>query len=106
MAAELRAGEDVNYRLTSGERAPGTHWAGGWVDPKAGQDVMENQTSLTPAAVQPVARCYTDWAVWVPEVLFRRAFIRVNIYLLTFVTLCAFEICTSGTYEGTMIFEP
>jgi hypothetical protein len=25
-------------RFTPGERAPGTHWIGGWVDPTAGVD--------------------------------------------------------------------
>jgi hypothetical protein len=28
-------------RFTPGERALGTHWIGGWVDPKAGLDGME-----------------------------------------------------------------
>jgi hypothetical protein len=27
--------------FTPRERAPGTHWIGGWVDPKAGLDDME-----------------------------------------------------------------
>jgi hypothetical protein len=25
-------------RFTPGERSPGTHWIGGWVDPRAGLD--------------------------------------------------------------------
>jgi hypothetical protein len=29
-------------RFTSGERAPGTHCLGSWVDPRAGLDDMEN----------------------------------------------------------------
>jgi hypothetical protein len=28
-------------RFTPGERAPGAHWIGGWVGPKAGLDDME-----------------------------------------------------------------
>jgi hypothetical protein len=28
-------------RFTSGERAPGTHWIGGWVGPRAGLDEVE-----------------------------------------------------------------
>jgi hypothetical protein len=28
-------------RITPGERAPGTHWMGGWVDPTAGLDDVE-----------------------------------------------------------------
>jgi hypothetical protein len=29
------------YRLTLGKRAPGTHWIGGWVGPRAGLDAVE-----------------------------------------------------------------
>jgi hypothetical protein len=29
-------------RFTPGERAPGTHWIGGWVDPRAGLNDTEN----------------------------------------------------------------
>jgi hypothetical protein len=28
-------------RFTSVKRAPGTHWIGGWVDPRAGLDDIE-----------------------------------------------------------------
>jgi hypothetical protein len=28
-------------RFTPGERAPGTHWIGGWVGPRAGLDDLE-----------------------------------------------------------------
>jgi hypothetical protein len=28
-------------RFTHGERVPGTHWIGGWVNPKAGLDDVE-----------------------------------------------------------------
>jgi hypothetical protein len=27
--------------FTSGERGPGTHWMGGWLDPRAGLDDLE-----------------------------------------------------------------
>jgi hypothetical protein len=33
-------------RFTPGERAPGTHWIGGWVGPKAGLDDMEKRKFL------------------------------------------------------------
>jgi hypothetical protein len=29
--------------FTPGERAPGTHWIGGWVDPRAGLDDVEKR---------------------------------------------------------------
>jgi hypothetical protein len=34
-------------RFTTGERAPGTHWIGGWVDPKAGLEDVEKRKFLT-----------------------------------------------------------
>jgi hypothetical protein len=54
---------------------PGTHFIGGWVDPRAGLDDMEKWTFLTllgfklppPLVVQPVASRYTDWAIPAPE---------------------------------------
>jgi hypothetical protein len=30
-------------RFTPGEKAPGTHWIGGWVDSKAGLDDVEKR---------------------------------------------------------------
>jgi hypothetical protein len=30
-------------RFTPRERAPGTHWIGGWVDPRAGLDKVEKR---------------------------------------------------------------
>jgi hypothetical protein len=34
-------------RFTPGERAPGTHWIGGWVDLKAGLDDLQKRKFLT-----------------------------------------------------------
>jgi hypothetical protein len=34
-------------RFTTGERTPGTHWIGGWVDSRAGLDDMEKRKLLT-----------------------------------------------------------
>jgi hypothetical protein len=49
-------------RFTPGERALGTHWTGGWVEPRAGLDATEKRKFLTllglelrPLVVQPVA---------------------------------------------------
>jgi hypothetical protein len=33
--------------FTPGERAPGTHWIGGWVGPRAGLDDVEKGKFLT-----------------------------------------------------------
>jgi hypothetical protein len=34
-------------RFTPGERDPGTHWIGGWVDPRAGLHDVEKRKFLT-----------------------------------------------------------
>jgi hypothetical protein len=34
-------------RFTPGERACGTHWIGGWVEPKVGMDDVERRKFLT-----------------------------------------------------------
>jgi hypothetical protein len=34
-------------RFTPGEKAPGTHWIGGWVGLRAGLDDLEKRTFLT-----------------------------------------------------------
>jgi hypothetical protein len=41
-----------------GERAPGTHWIGGWVDPRAGLDDVEKRkfVTLTGLGVQSLSR--------------------------------------------------
>jgi hypothetical protein len=53
--------------LSRGERAPGTHWIGGWVDLRAGLDDLEKKKFLTlpdsnsdPLVVQP------DYAIPAP----------------------------------------
>jgi hypothetical protein len=39
-------------RFTPGERAPGTHWIGEWVDPIAGLDDVEKRKFLTPPGLE------------------------------------------------------
>jgi hypothetical protein len=53
--------------LTPGERAPGTHWIGGWVGPSTDLDDVKKRKFLTLpgsnsdfSVVQPVANRYTD----------------------------------------------
>jgi hypothetical protein len=62
--------------FTTRERAPGTHCIGGWVDPRAGLDDVEERKflillglELDPSVVQPVASRYTDCAIPAPHVL-------------------------------------
>jgi hypothetical protein len=38
--------------FTPGERAPSTHWIGGWVDPRAGLDDVEERKFLTLAGLE------------------------------------------------------
>jgi hypothetical protein len=63
-----------SVRFTHGERAPGTHWIGSWVDPRAGLDDMEKRKFLTiqglnsdPLVVQPVVSRHTDYAIPAPH---------------------------------------
>jgi hypothetical protein len=52
-------------------KAPGTHFIGGWVDPRTSLDNMEKWKFFTlkglelppPLVVQPVASRYTDWDI-------------------------------------------
>jgi hypothetical protein len=62
-------------RFTPRERAPGTHWIGGWGGPRVVLDAMVKRkipTSFlesnprTPI-VQPVAQSYTDCAIMAPK---------------------------------------
>jgi hypothetical protein len=39
-------------RFTPGERAPGTHWIGGWVGPRAGLDDMEKWKFFPPPGLE------------------------------------------------------
>jgi hypothetical protein len=39
-------------RFTPGERAPGSHWIEGWVDPRAGLDNMEKWKLLPPHGLE------------------------------------------------------
>jgi hypothetical protein len=55
------------------EKASGTTSVGGWVDPRAGLEAMENTKYTTPVgnqtpAVQPVVRPYTDWDILPPAI--------------------------------------
>jgi hypothetical protein len=50
LTSALAEGEWSDSRpgcFTPGERAPGTHWIGGWVDPRAGLDNVEKRKFLT-----------------------------------------------------------
>jgi hypothetical protein len=58
-------------RFIPRERAPGTHWIGDWVGPRAVLDAVGKRKIPTPRresiprtpVVQPVAQCYTDWVI-------------------------------------------
>jgi hypothetical protein len=57
--------------ITPKERAPGTHWIGGWVGPRAVLDAVakreipshRRQWNPRTPIVQSVAQRYTDWAI-------------------------------------------
>jgi hypothetical protein len=58
-------------RFNPRERAPGTYWIGGWLDPRAVLDAVVKRKIPCPRwepkirtpIVQPVAQRYTDWAI-------------------------------------------
>jgi hypothetical protein len=58
-------------RFTPRERAPDTHWIGGWEGPRAVLDTMVKRKIPSPrresnrrtSIVQPLAQRYTDWAI-------------------------------------------
>jgi hypothetical protein len=58
-------------RFTPMDRAPGKHWIGGWVGPRAGLDTMSKRKIPSPCwesnpddpIAQSVASHYTDWAI-------------------------------------------
>jgi hypothetical protein len=58
-------------RFTPRERAPGTHWIGCWVGPRAVLDAVvkreipntRRESNPRTPIVQPVAQRYTDWAI-------------------------------------------
>jgi hypothetical protein len=56
-------------RFTPRENSPGTHWIGGWVDPRAGLDdgekILNPTGSRTPTLCRPASR-YTDYAIPAP----------------------------------------
>jgi len=57
LASALDGGEWSASRpshFTPRERAPGTHWFGGWVGPGAGLDmVLNREIPSTPPAIEP-----------------------------------------------------
>jgi hypothetical protein len=60
LTSALAAGEwsaSRSCRYTPGEIAPGTHWIGGWVGPRAGLDDVETRKFLTlPGLETPTPR--------------------------------------------------
>jgi hypothetical protein len=58
-------------RFTPRERAPGTHWIGGWMGSRAILDAvmkriipsLPRESNPRTPIVQPVAQRYTDWAI-------------------------------------------
>jgi hypothetical protein len=73
LTSTLAGGEWSGSRpghFTPDERAPGTHWIGGWVDARAGLDDVKMGKFVTlpgleldPSVFQPVASRYTDYAI-------------------------------------------
>jgi hypothetical protein len=50
---EVRGELQAPAALPPGERAPGIHWVGGWVAPRADLDPMENRKILPLLGIEP-----------------------------------------------------
>jgi hypothetical protein len=75
--------------FTPGERTPGTHCTGGWVDRRAGLDTeargkilcLRRGSNPDHPVVQPVVRHYTAWANPAPTPSCTYLFIQVSAYM-------------------------
>jgi hypothetical protein len=58
-------------QLYPGERAPSTHWIGGWVDPRAGLDDVEKGKFLTlpELELRPLGRPARTYSLYRPRYL-------------------------------------
>jgi hypothetical protein len=57
---------NITTRTLYSQEWPGTHYTVGWVGLRAGLDGAENLAppqEFDPRTVQPVASCYTDYAI-------------------------------------------
>jgi hypothetical protein len=74
-------------RFTPGERAPGTHWIGVWVDPRVGVDDLEMRKFLTLPGLElwPLSRPARS------QFLYRLLITRSRIYLTSKVLGCLFS---------------
>jgi hypothetical protein len=54
-------------RFASREKAPGTHWIGGWVGSRTGLNHVERR-NCNPSVIQPVESYYTECAIPVREI--------------------------------------
>jgi hypothetical protein len=73
-------------RFTSRERAPGTHWIGGWVGLRAvlcagvKRKISSHRRESNPRTpiVQPVAQSYSDWAIMARNIFILPCFFSVR----------------------------
>jgi hypothetical protein len=63
------SGQLIAPAALSQEKSTGTHWIGGWVDPRAGLDAVIHLPGLEPPITQPVAQCHTTELAWLREVI-------------------------------------
>jgi hypothetical protein len=75
----------ISCHFTPGERAPSTHWIGGWVGPrpvlKAENSWFYLDSNSDPSVVQPVASRYTDCAIPAPGKFINSSWISITIYI-------------------------
>jgi hypothetical protein len=76
-------------RFTPRERAPGTHWIGGWVGPRAVLDAVvkrnipspSRESNLRTPIVQPIVQRYTDWAITAGSYQNEYKYVYIYIYI-------------------------
>jgi hypothetical protein len=95
-------------RFTPGERAPGTHWIGGWVCPRASLGAMEKRKIFTlpglellPLIVQPVASRFPSLVLGPVHFVLLFVALAFKGKIVTFYSLqfyMSFEILTAVTW--------
>jgi hypothetical protein len=75
-------------RFTPKERAPGTYWIGDWMGPRAILDAVVKRKIPSPCReskpriliVQPVAQCYTNWAIMALINIIKQSYIYIYVW--------------------------
>jgi hypothetical protein len=87
--------------FTPGERAPGTYWIGGWVEPRAGLDDVDKRRFLTLLGLELRTLCRTR-----SPSLYRRAIPATYTKLVTTVIYSAISALYSSLLQTSVFSSP